>query len=344
MAGKKDKSEKVEKMDSVSDSITKKYGKVCLDFDTLKEEQGRVIPLTLSLDIALNGGIQEGTSVTFSGITGSGKTTLSLTLAANAMRLDPQKRYIHVDAENRLNTSILKTIPGLDLDRITIVRSAKNAILHAEDNMNIMEEWITSESNILMTCDSIAALIPASAASNGMGESKQRTAIQQLLYDFLRRVSPKLMVQKSNLVMLTHTQDNPTPYGGPKEYGGNAQKFFSSTRLMCLSSKEFPDDGIKKEGRISKFKILKAGLTSCGNEADFPILYGKGYYREHDLISVAELMGLVEQSGSWYELAFDDVKEKIQGKDSLIEFLTNTQEVADKLEVKIRSLAFGDKE
>ncbi len=332
----------VKKLDTILDSIVKNYGNVCFDADELKDIQGKNLSFTLGLDIALQGGAPEGTIITIAGPTMSGKTTLVLTFMAHSMMLDPDKEFYYIDGEHRLNTKLLGTIPNFDQSRLHIIRSAKGAILHAEDLMNIMEDIITNKPNVVLCMDSIASLVPQAASEGKIGESKKLTAVPALLYDFLRRVGPKLAVQKSNLILITHIQDNPTPYGGPKEYGGNAQKYLSSIRLTSYSSKEFPEDSPKKLGRISKFKVIKSALSSGGSEVEFPIFYGRGYYKSYDLVSHGELLGLVDRAGAWYTLEFDDIKHKVQGKDALIEYLESNKEISDKLESKIKQMVFGE--
>jgi RecA/RadA recombinase len=102
---------------------------------------------------------------------------------------------------------------------------------------------------------------------------------------------------KSTLILITHVQANPSPYGGPTEMGGNAIRFQASTRITCLSSTETPKDG-EKTGRESKFKIYKSSLGPGTGEGVFYIKYGHGYDKELDIFKMAEELGLICKSGA----------------------------------------------
>jgi recombination protein RecA len=81
------KKEAVVKVSGAHDQIEKEFGNVLISGDVLKEYQGKIIPISLSLDLALNGGLPEGTVMTVSGVSGCGKTTLCLTIIANAQAM-----------------------------------------------------------------------------------------------------------------------------------------------------------------------------------------------------------------------------------------------------------------
>ena len=67
--------------------------------DLLKEGQGRTFKTTISLDIALSGGIPEATSVLLSGKPKVGKTTLALHYVQQCHRQDPSKQAFFFDVE-----------------------------------------------------------------------------------------------------------------------------------------------------------------------------------------------------------------------------------------------------
>lgn len=323
----------------IEKQIIKDYGDIFIDSKGVLELRGPIIPTTLSLDIALNGGILEGTVVSMAGNPAAGKTTMSLTIAAEAQKLG--KKIYYIDVEGRLQPELLATIKGLDVDDVRIIHSIKERFLTAEDYLNIITKLISSEENVFIILDSVAALCAEAAYSTQMGESKQMMGIPTLMYNTLRKAAQTLPAMKSNLILITHVQANPSPYGGPTEMGGNAIKFLASTRISCLSSSEVPKDG-DKIGRESKFRIYKSSLGPGTGEAMFYIRYGHGYDREADIVTVAEEMGFLSKTGSWYSMTLDNDPEiKVQGKEKLIEHLRNNPKDAAKLEQSIRQLVFG---
>jgi recombination protein RecA len=325
-------------MSVIRKKITKEYGDIFLDYNSLVERKGIVIPTTLSLDIGLNGGWLEGTVGMVSGKTSCGKTTLCLTIAAAAQRLG--KKIYYDDAEMRLRPELLATIGGLDLspEKFEILKSS-DRFLTAENHLNILNNLFDSEPNILIILDSIASLCPDSLHTVEHGETKKMMALPAIMYDNMRKIVQVLPHMKSNLIGITHVQANPSPYGGPAEVGGNAWKYFSSYHVSCLSSMETPKDGVKT-GRESKYKIYKTALGPGTGESTFYIKYGHGYDRELDIINMADELGFVSQSASWFSLHNSKNEEiKMQGKENLVEYLKQNPLEAELLENNIKKLS-----
>lgn len=334
--------EKKRSLSSIEETIKDLYGDVLFSATNLKEVEGQIIPTTLNLDIALNGGIAEGTITTISGVSGSGKTTLCLEIIANAQKMG--KPVFYLDVEGRLRLDLLTTVKGLDLDKLTIVRSNENKLLWAEDYLNLLEQIIRDVPRCLIILDSAAALCSTAASDTPLGESKQMMAIPKMLYDNLRKAAQILPVRKSNLIVITHLQANPSSYGGPTEVGGNALKYLGSNRLMCNSSQEFPKDETRKEGRESVFKILKSALGPPGNATIF-VRYGHGCDKYLDLFRVSEEMGLIDKRGAWY--TFPQLKgyedKKLQGQDNVLALMHDDPAFFNLLDKTVRDLVFGSK-
>jgi hypothetical protein len=190
-------------------SITKKYGDIAISASTQLERRGKIIPTTLSLDIALKGGIVDGSVMTVSGVTGSGKTTLILHILANAQKLG--KKVFYCDVENRLQPELVATIEGLDAENLTIIRSTKGNFLTAEKVLNIIEQIVTTEPESVVVLDSVAMLCPEVNQAVEHGEKKKMLSIPSMLYDFFRKMSQCLPAMGSSLILVTHLQANPTP-------------------------------------------------------------------------------------------------------------------------------------
>lgn len=319
-------------------SITKKYGDIAISASTLLERRGKIIPTTLSLDIALKGGIVDGSVMTVSGVTGSGKTTLILHILANAQKLG--KKVFYCDVENRLQPELVATIEGLDAENLTIIRSTKGNFLTAEKVLNIIEQIVTTEPESVVVLDSVAMLCPEVNQAVEHGEKKKMLSIPSMLYDFFRKMSQCLPAMGSSLILVTHLQANPTPYGGPAEVGGNAMKFQANYRIMCMSTTEVPKDG-EKTGRESTFRIYKSALGPGCGEGKFYITYGKGYDRYKDIANLAEGLGMITKAGAWYSFEDPVSKEtvKCQGMDAVVENLRSNPNTCKVFEESIRELA-----
>jgi len=331
-----------------NNSIEKRYGNVLHSGEFLTETEGKIIPTILSLDIALGGGIPEGIITSIAGKPKFGKTTTCLEIIVQAQKMG--KKCYYADVESRLRTNLLKCINGLvwkkeqedklGIPALTIIRSAENRFLYAEDYMNIINTLITDEPGCLIVLDSIAAMHPKINDTKEIGENKKVMGVPTLMYEFLRTINPKLPVLKCNLITISHIQDSMQAYSGPNEVGGNAIKYLASTRLHCLSSSEIEEDG-RKIGRDSRFKVLANALGAPGGEAEIPIRFGIGVDRYIDLFKVACDMGFIEKAASWFSFENDGEKVKLQGQNNVVEYFNNHPEFSEELEKQIRSMVFS---
>lgn len=330
---------------NIQNLIVKEYGEIFFDIDKLREEKLQIIPVSLGLDIALGGGWEEGNIGTVAGLSGSGKTTYCLTLAAAAQKCG--KKVYWFDAENRLKLSLLKTIDGLstEKDKWEVVKSTKDKLLTAEDIFNIMISLLEKEENILIILDSIAALCPENLRDQKIGDSRQMGGPAKITYDLMRKVSQIVRLKRSLLVGITHVQANLSGYGSPhKDVGGNAWQYFSSYKLMCTKTSEVPSAGTadeKKTGRESIFKITKSALSAGTGSGMFPIRYGRGYDKYGDIAKLAIDLAMIDAKGAWLNYTFEGEEVKIQGVEKLIKHLSKTPKHAEYFESKIRELALA---
>ena len=68
-------------------------------------------------------------------------------------------------------------------------------------------------------------------------------------------------------------------------------------------------------------------------QAEFQILYGKGIYRNGEIIDLGVLHGLLEKSGAWYSYQGSKIG---QGKANSAKFLADNPEIGTTLERQIR--------
>ena len=105
--------------DPVTKEVIKKYGHVVrAGIDVFEESSNlKVISVSPALDVALGGGIREGSWVIFTGEPKTGKTTTALHFAANCQKEENGSRpVIFINAEGRLKSMNLGGVKGLDID------------------------------------------------------------------------------------------------------------------------------------------------------------------------------------------------------------------------------------
>ncbi|MBU4478113.1 MAG: DNA recombination/repair protein RecA, partial [Candidatus Omnitrophica bacterium] len=124
-----------------------------------------VIPTgALALDIALGvGGLPRGRIVEIFGPEASGKTTLSLSTAAQAQKTGGVAAFI--DAEHAFDPSYAKKL-GLNLDDLLISQPDTG-----EQALEITETLVRSNAVDIIIIDSVAALTPRAEIEGDMGDS-----------------------------------------------------------------------------------------------------------------------------------------------------------------------------
>src|SRR5215510_13782246 len=148
-------------------AIEKQYGAGSIM--RLGDETARVnIPVistgALSLDLALGvGGVPRGRIVEIFGPESSGKTTLCLSIIANAQRNGGLAAFI--DAEHAVDPGYAKKI-GVNLDDLLISQPDGG-----EEALTIAETLIRSNAVDVLVVDSVAALVPRQELEGQMGDA-----------------------------------------------------------------------------------------------------------------------------------------------------------------------------
>jgi len=125
----------------------------------------------LTLDIALGiGGVPRGRIIEIFGPESSGKTTLAVTIAANAQKAGGTAAII--DAEHAFDASYAQKI-GVDLDSLLISQPDCG-----EDALNIAEVLVRSIAVAVVVLASVAALVPKAEIEGEMGDSQ----VEDVLY------------------------------------------------------------------------------------------------------------------------------------------------------------------
>lgn len=314
-----------------------------IPMSALREEQGRTFKTTLALDIALSGGIPEGSSVLMSGKPKVGKTTLALHYVQQCHRADPTKKAFFFDVEGRLRTELIDCFPDINRDNFSIVRSNSAKILTAEDFLNLIYQTLKDYPKCVCILDSIAALCPESELSSNIGDGVKMAGTASLMYKMFRRVSQILPVTGSTFIALTHMIANPNPGPGKKSYGvgGNAPQYGASVWLEGGWKQDIEDSNNKTIGQTAHFYIVASALGAPGADVSIPIIYGKGVDEAVDLFNLACEFGIIQKSGAWYLLP--NQKEKIQGQAAVTDVLRKNKTLYDNLYSQIREMAIPNK-
>jgi len=290
-----------------------------------------VIPTgSIALDMALGiGGFPRGRVVEIFGPEASGKTTLALTVIAQAQKRGGIAAFI--DAEHALDPVYSRNI-GVDIDNLLISQPD-----YGEQALEIAEMLVRSNAVDVIVVDSVAALVPRAELEGDMGEPHMGLQAR-LMSQALRKLTAAISKSKTCAIFVNQVREKlGVIFGSPEVTpGGRALKFYSSIRIDIRKIGTIKE-GDKVVGSRTRVKVVKNKLAPPFREAEFDIYFNEGISRASDLLDMGVVAGVVEKIGAWY--SYGDTRLG-QGKERAREFLKEHPEIADELERKIRQ-SFG---
>ena len=320
-------------------SIEKEYGVGAIM--KMDENAGRHIPRypsgSLTLDLALGGGIPEGRIIEIYGPESSGKTTLSLHAIAEVQKRGGRAAFI--DAEHALDIQYAKKI-GVDIDSLLVSQPDCG-----EQALEICETLVRSGAISIIVIDSVAALTPRSEIEGNMGDA-QMGMQARLMSQALRKLTAIVSKSGTSVIFINQIRMKiGVMFGNPETTaGGQALKFYSSLRLDVrridkILEKLPGEDGKASQeivGNRTRVKVVKNKVAPPFRQAEFDILYAQGISKEGDILELGVKYGVLEKSGAYYRHGEDTIG---QGKEQARIFLKENKKLAEKLEKEIRKLA-----
>ena len=281
---------------------------------------------SLSLDIALGGGIPKGRIIEVYGPESSGKTTLTLHAIAEIQRQGGSAAFI--DAEHALDPSYAKRL-GVDTDNLLISQPD-----NGEQALEITETLVRSNAVDLIVVDSVAALVPRAEIEGDMGDSHMGLQAR-LMSQALRKLTG--VISRSNTTVIFINQIRMkigVMFGNPETTtGGNALKFYASVR-MDIRRTESIKNGTDVIGSRAKVTVRKNKTAPPFRIAEFDIMYNEGISREGNILDVGVDMNIVRKSGAWFYLGDDRIG---QGRENVKTFLKEHPELTAEIDGLIRA-------
>ena len=292
------------------------------------------IPVSPSLDIALNGGIPEGSFVVLTGQPKCGKTTSSLDFAATAQKTEyaygsfkDGRQVYYLNIEGRLKKRDLEGIPGLDLNRLHVIGSQQGKILHAEEYLQIAERIINEVPGCVLIIDSYSALCTEAEITSDM-DKMQRADGAKLLAKFCRKVANVIPVNKNIVIGITHLMGNPTGYGAEfKEKSGQAIAYQTDVKLRAKTFKPWLLGSDNTQiGQEIEWQVICSALGPPGATTTSYIRYGQGIDKCTELVNLASYLGIIHKGGAWYTITVLEDKPKFQGAEKVRNYLLEHSE------------------
>lgn len=313
-----------EKLDNVLSQIEKQFGEGSLM--KLGSEDIKQMPSistgALSLDLALGiGGVPKGRVVEIYGPESSGKTTLSLHIAAEAQKAGGVAAFI--DAEHALDPIYARAL-GVDVDELLVSQPDTG-----EQALEIADMLVQSGGVDVIVIDSVAALVPKAEIEGEMGDT--HVGLQaRLMSQALRKLTGSIGKSGTTLIFINQIREKiGVMWGSPETTsGGRALKFYSSVRIDVRRI-ETLKVGAEQIGNRVRAKLVKNKVAPPFREAEFDIMFGLGISREGSLLDVAVDKGIVNKAGAWF--TYDEVQLG-QGKEKAKMYLRDNTDVAIQLE------------
>jgi recombination protein RecA len=276
---------------------------------------------SLSLDLALGiGGVPRGRVLEIYGPESSGKTTLSLHIAAEAQAKGGMVAFI--DAEHALDVGYARKL-GVNVDELLVSQPDTG-----EQALDITEILSRSGAIDVLIIDSVAALTPRAEIEGEMGD--HHVGLQaRLMSQALRKLTA--IVHKSMACVIFINQIRMkigVMFGNPETTtGGNALKFYATMRLDIRRIGAIKE-GDETIGNRTRVKVVKNKIAPPFKQAEFDIIYGQGISKEADILDLGVSLGVIDKSGAWY--SFQD--ERIgQGRQNVRRFLSEQTDIRDKI-------------
>ncbi|MFC1748032.1 recombinase RecA [Pseudomonadota bacterium] len=343
MADSSDKNaaEKKKAMELALSQIERNFGKgAIMKMGEAKKIAVETIPSgSISLDIALGGGIPRGRVVEIFGPESSGKTTLTLHVIAEAQKKGGQAAFI--DAEHALDPEYARKI-GVDVDNLLISQPDSG-----EQALEIVEALVRSNALDLVVIDSVAALTPRAEIEGEMGDAHMGLQAR-LMSQALRKLTSTIGKTKTTVIFINQLRMKiGVMFGNPETTpGGNALKFYSSVRMEIRNIGKI-EEGVGEEkvikGNRVRVKVVKNKVAPPFKSAEFDVLYNRGISYEGDLIDLATKYEITRRSGAFY--TYKDLKLG-QGRENAKSFILKNEkvkkELAKEVEAVIEKLKQGE--
>ena len=307
--------------------IEKTYGKgaiMHLDENATASEQG-ISTGALSLDLALGGrGVPRGRVVEIFGPESSGKTTLALSVMAQAQKAGGIAALI--DAEHAFDPSWARR-NGVDNEALMV-----NQPSSGEEALDICEMLVRSNSVDVVAVDSVAALIPRAEIDGAIGDT--HVGLQaRLMSQAMRKLTSGISKSRTVVIFINQIREKiGVMFGSPETTpGGRALKFYTSIRIDVrrLSTIKEGDQAV---GIHVRARVVKNKVAAPYRDAEFDLMFGTGMSREGDLLDLAVSDEIVEKSGAWF--SYGGVRLG-QGRENVKAFLRDNADLMAEIEKAI---------
>src|SRR5690242_12757284 len=282
----------------------------------------------INLDAATGvGGIPRGRITEIYGPESSGKTTLTLHLAANVQKAGGVAAY--VDAEHALDIDYAKKL-GVNVEDLLVSQPDTG-----EQALEIVEILVRSGAVDLVVIDSVAALVPKAEIEGEMGDS--HVGLQaRLMSQALRKLAGAINRSNCAVVFINQLREKiGVMFGNPETTtGGKALKFYASLRLDIRRIGPVKDKEVVVGSHV-RVKVVKNKVAAPFKQAEFDIMYAEGISHASLVLDIAAEAGIIDKSGAWYSYGSQRIG---QGRENAKLYLKDNAALMAEVEEKVKGI------
>jgi len=281
----------------------------------------------LSLDRILGiGGLPRGRVVEIYGPEASGKSTLALSIVAQAQKNDITCAY--VDAEHALDPAYMNAV-GVNVGELIFAQPS-----YGEEALEIVDKLVASGELGVVVIDSVASLIPKAELEGDM-ESAQMGLQARMMAKAMRKLVGHANTQKTLLIFINQLRNKiGIMFGNPETTpGGMALKYAASVRIDIRKKEDIKDKNGNSVGIVSKVKVIKNKMAPPMKMTEFAIMYGKGIDEYGCVLDVAIETGIFTQKGAWI---YYEGELFAQGRENAINQLKESPDIFVSVKEKIQ--------
>lgn len=249
---------------------------------------------SFSLDLALGvGGLPRGRIVEIYGPESSGKTSLALSVVAQAQKKGGS--CVYIDAENALDIEYAAKL-GVNTKKLILCQPQGG-----EQALNIARRFISSGEAAVIVIDSVAALVPIAETEGEIGQAHMGLQAR-LMSQALRILTGEIKRTNTLVIFINQIRMNlgNHGYGSPETTaGGKALKFYASVRIDIRRIGKL-QEGEKTIGNEVRAKTVKNKVAAPFKQAEFYLMFDDGISYEADVLNTALARKVVEKNGNTY--------------------------------------------
>lgn len=282
----------MDKKNDVVAKINKATGKDSASYGSeVSDQPVEVIPTgIMPLDFALGvGGIPRGKITDLFGLPSTGKSSLCLTVIAQAQKMGLQVGYI--DTEYSLDLEYARKF-GVDTDNMVIVTPDCG-----EEAFTALETMVNEKFGIVVV-DSVSGMVPRAEAEAEFGKPPMGGQARLMSQGLRKMVGP---IAKNNTAVIFINQLRQNLMGGTynpyTSTGGMALRFYASIRLEMTSTGALMSKD-KAVGYTMLFRTRKNKVAPVAEKCEVRYFFEGGFEQDGDIIEMAEERGILTRSGN----------------------------------------------